>query len=519
MSQPTPSVGASTVTVSERQARSMPGRRPFIGPLPPPLTGMDALFGRAWPDRRTPGRPRLVVAAAVVAASAALILPGSEPGAGLLLILLGASGVVASALLPMANRKTMAALVLAALLLTPIVLRDAGWVVALCLLAAFVVAAGALVQSQSVTGMVVGALAVPMAWLRGLPWLRRCFATLPNSARAWSLVRTAVISLGLLMIFGALFSSADALFAQWMRAVLPQLSLDDLPFRVAIFVLVAAATLAGVFVALAPPAVQRLTPRRPRPVGRWEWAVPVAAVAGLFVTFLAAQLTALFGGHDYLRRTTGLTYAEYVHQGFGQMTVAAAIVLLLVAVVARRAPRRLAADRLLLRILLGGLCLLTLVIIASALYRIQVYEQAYGFTRLRLLVTAFELWLGIVLLLVATAGVRLRGIWVPKAAVFVGAVMLLGLAWANPDSMIAERNLERFSTTGDIDWRYLQELSADAVPTLSTLPEPYRSCVLSQFRVGRQTWVDWNLGRQRADAVVITQPAGDTSGCYSLRSR
>ena len=56
-----------------------------------------------------------------------------------------------------------------------------------------------------------------------------------------------------------------------------------------------------------------------------------------------------------------------------------------VGVAARKAPA-LGRDRLLLRGVLGALCLLTLVVVASALFRMHVYEEAYGFTRLRLLV-------------------------------------------------------------------------------------------------------------------------------------
>ena len=43
-------------------------------------------------------------------------------------------------------------------------------------------------------------------------------------------------------------------------------------------------------------------------------------VDAVFVLFLVAQATAVFGGHDYVEDTTGLTYADYVHQGFGQLT-------------------------------------------------------------------------------------------------------------------------------------------------------------------------------------------------------
>ena len=66
------------------------------------------------------------------------------------------------------------------------------------------------------------------------------------------------------------------------------------------------------------------------------------------------------GRHDYLERTTGLTYAEYVHQGFGQLTVATALTLLVVWAAARKAPRATPSDLAWLRGALGLLCALTL---------------------------------------------------------------------------------------------------------------------------------------------------------------
>ena len=110
-----------------------------------------------------------------------------------------------------------------------------------------------------------------------------------------------------------------------------------------------------------------------------------------------------FGGHDYLERTTGVTYADYVHQGFGQLTVATALTLLVVWAAARRAGDA-PTDRLWLRLSLGLLCVLTLVVVASALYRMHVYQEAYGFTTLRLVVDVFEGWLGVVVLTVMVAG-------------------------------------------------------------------------------------------------------------------
>ena len=51
-----------------------------------------------------------------------------------------------------------------------------------------------------------------------------------------------------------------------------------------------------------------------------------------------------------------------------------------------------------------ALCALTLVVVASALYRMHVYQDAYGFTRLRLLVDVFEGWLGVLVLATMVGG-------------------------------------------------------------------------------------------------------------------
>ena len=77
---------------------------------------------------------------------------------------------------------------------------------------------------------------------------------------------------------------------------------------------------------------------------------------------------------------------------------------------------------------MGALCVLTLVVVASALHRMDLYQQAYGFTVLRVLVDGFELWLGLVVVMLLVAGIRLSGWWLPRAVLVSGAVFVLGFA-------------------------------------------------------------------------------------------
>jgi hypothetical protein len=475
---------------------------PASGAAAPQRPVLDAAFGSIWPEEALDGRPRLVAAAVLVGILGAVVLPYRQLGIGTFLVLAGVAATVAWPRRGELTSYQRSAAVLSLLLLTPLFLRDAAWIALLCLLASGAVAAAALVQARSLPGLLASAAAVPLAGIRGLPWLGRSATAPGRVAVAAPVLRTGAVSIVLVLVFGALFASADAVFARWVDAVVPDLTVDTLLLRVFVLCFVGGIALAGAYVALNPPQVDRLALPAAMPVRRpFEWLVPVGAVVAVFAVFVAAQLSVMFGGHAYLRRTTGLTYADYVHEGFGQLTVATILTLAVVALAARRAPREQPRDRLLLRLALGALCALTLVVVASALFRMHVYEEAYGFTQLRLLVSVFEGWLGLVVLMVLAAGVRLRGHWVPRAALLSGATALLLLAALNPDGYVAERNVGRYLETGKADWAYLGGLSADAVPALQALPTGVQACVLER-QPNTDDWLEWNLGRSRAGSLV-----------------
>ncbi|HTE64307.1 MAG TPA: DUF4173 domain-containing protein [Solirubrobacteraceae bacterium] len=230
----------------------------------------------------------------------------------------------------------------------------------------------------------------------------------------------------------------------------------------------------------------RREPRPARPparrLGRVEWAIALGALDLTLAAFVAVQVTTLFGGHDHVLDTAGLTYAEYARSGFFQLEVVAALTLAVIAAAARWARRETPGEDRLARALLGLLCVLTLVVLASALRRLGLYEDAFGATRLRLLVHVQLLWLGAVLLLVLIAGAARDGARLPRAVVAVSATAALGFAASDPDARIAERNVARYAETGNLDFRYLDTLSADAAPAIARLPPTLGACASARVR-------------------------------------
>lgn len=339
-----------------------------------------------------------------------------------------------------------------------------------------------------------------------------------NHRPVGAVLRGLLLGVPFLFLFGALFMSADRIFSDLVTNFV-RFDLEEIASHLlvtAVLTWLGCGYLAGFLSGTRPAFIPERLPSRPR-VGIIEIGIALGLVNILFVLFVTVQFRYLFGGSGLVEVTPGLTYAEYVREGFEQLAMACALVL----------PSLLAADwvlhvrgrrdGLIFRVMAGILLLLLLVIIASAFQRVRAYQAAYGLTDSRFYGAAFLGWL--TLLTVWYAGTVLRGrrerFAFPALVSGFGFVALL-LA-VNPDVRIARTNLARadrmVTVTGvagkGVDAYYLASLSADAVPTLldalpALLPEP--RCVLAWSLLSkwapdgsrRPDWRSWNWSEARA---------------------
>jgi len=370
-------------------------------------------------------------------------------------------------------------------------LLDAGWVAVVDIIAACLLAAAAVAGPRFV------ALLAPFRALERVPEL---VPEVPSGSTP--VLRGVAFGTVLVLPFGVLFWTADAAFAEIGRSA-PIPSLSSLPARVLVFALVLFGALG---LALAAKRVFADLTLPTRKLGLSEWAIPLALLDALFLAFVLVQVTVLFGGRGHVLETAGLTYSEYARQGFWQLIAAAALTLVVVATAARAAEVRKRSHAILLHALLGALCVLTIVTVVSAVHRLDLYEDAFGLTRLRLAAETFSWGLGGLFVLVLLAGaIGFVGRNLVRISVVGVAAGLLAFSLSNPDGRIAERNVDRWRTTADLDVAYLQGLSADAVPALAELPEPLRSEVLAPLRARLtedEPWTSANYGRHRARGVL-----------------
>jgi hypothetical protein len=400
------------------------------------------------------------------------------------------------------------------------VLRAASWLMVMDVLFALLLASWAVVGDERWLGLLRG----PFSVLRRLPWVPRFVATplvtrWKGSARDLEpLLRGLALGTLVLLVFGTLLISADGAFAYVAGEVfdLGWVDVNILPARI----LAGLGTLAVAGgLALAPVALGIQDPfSRPGPesapvTSRWtmrglEWQIPLLILNLLFVAFVAIQLAVLFGGQAHVLDTAGLTYAEYARSGFFQLVAIAVLTIGVIALFSVRVEVDTPAQKWILKIGSSLLCVLSLIIVASAFRRLGLYEEEFGFTRLRILIHGVLLWFAALFVLVLVAGGMLAK-WLPRAVLALTVVAALAFNIVSPDAFIAEQNVARYERSGKIDVAYLQTLSADAAPSLARLPQSLAACVLAPMQASlanNETWYEWNLARAKARVTLEGLP-------------
>jgi hypothetical protein len=379
-------------------------------------------------------------------------------------------------------------------------------------LAALTSRSGSIVRSGIADHLFRGAQAAFHAWASPLPVAVRDISWRELQPRGggplFAVVRGLLIAAPLLLVFGALFVAADAIFERLVMDIF-DFDAEEVFIHAFLFGFFAwvSAGLLGVWLA----GGELSLPRRPDflRLGAVEVAVVLGLLDALFLVFVLVQVRYLFGGSETVLESAGLTYAEYARRGFFELVTvtALALPLVLVAQWLLRAGKR--AHALVCRALSGMLVGLLLAVVASALWRMRLYTDQFGLTELRLYVTAFELWLALILIWMPLTTLR------DRREAFAMGVLISGFAAAfilnaiNSDAIIVRANVARMENGERFDPHYLGTLSADAVPAIvEALPDMdagdrrQLEDQLDRRRYAKDDWRTYNLSRSRADSLT-----------------
>jgi two-component system sensor histidine kinase BaeS len=333
------------------------------------------------------------------------------------------------------------------------------------------------------------------------------------------IVRGIALASAVTFVFSLLLSNADPLLAYWRDSVVQ--SLRDFSFlsRTTCFTVFGMLSLGSFGIALtaapAPDDSRQIPTGRSLVLGSTERRIVLWAVVSLFGSFLTLELSHLFGNAAAIRGD-GVTYAQTAHQGFAELSVVASLcAALLIALTKSSASRRLQPME---RALSVAVILQAQLLLLSAFHRMQLYEDAYGFTELRLLVQIYIGIAGVALakLTLETLGSADFNRLARRCAVMI-ILALTGLVYWNHAGWIAQANLRRYERTGMLDVAYVVvSLGPDAVPELvdylPQLPPPMRnrlrSCLHNTYAstaddtAVAHPWYEWSYRRSLLESAL-----------------
>jgi len=324
--------------------------------------------------------------------------------------------------------------------------------------------------------------------------------------RAAAIARGLAIAAPLVVVFGALFMSADAVFAALVANAF-RFDLERIGSHILLFTIcawISTGYLRGFLTGTELPLLRDLwrdgallgiTPKR-LTLGITEVATALVTLDLLFLIFVVVQFRYLFGGGALVQVTPDLTYAEYARRGFFELVFAVVLVVPLLLAADWLLDRRDRPDLLAFRGLAGVQIGLVLAIAASAFQRLRLYYASYGLTDSRFYAMVLLMWIGAMLLWLAATVLRGRRESFAFGALLSGLAVVVSLFAVNPDAIVARTNVARMEaadTPVPFDVVYATSLSADAVPVLiNALPGLPRDV---QCRLARRMLRRWPPGR------------------------
>ena len=410
-------------------------------------------------------------------------------------------------------------------------------------------------------------IAAPITFIADVRKAQTEAGVVPSKRNIWPVVRGIVIALPVIAIFASLLASADVVFGQRLEDLINWFNIDNLPeliFRF-IYIVVVGYALAGVVLHAATQSKDEKLANEDKPLippflGYVEATIVLGSVVALFTAFVAIQFQYFFGGTTNIH-IDGYTYAEYARRGFGELVTVAFFALLMLLTLSAITKRESESQRRFFSGLGVALVALLLVMLVSAFKRLGLYEEVYGFSRLRTYTHVFLIWIG--LLLIVTIALEI----LRKERMFTFAMLIASFGFAmtlpilNVDEFIVKQNIQREMIviksesssslrTGsvELDTSYFLDLSDDAVPALveayltPTLSDSVReqigaSLACIHYEHGRDTrevsWQSFHFATVNADralasiksdlkkfkiddsnyAAMVITPSGDEFSC------
>jgi hypothetical protein len=222
----------------------------------------------------------------------------------------------------------------------------------------------------------------------------------------------------------------------------------------------------------------------------------------VYILFIAVQFKYFFSG----TLEDGFTYAEYARRGFFELLFVTLINLSISIAVITLTKTVYGPLKKAICLAMTILILSSGVLLVSAIMRISMYEDAYGFTFSRVLAHSFMIFLMVIL------AYTLVKIWLERVSLFhfyfiASLIYYVGINTTNLDKIVVDKNMARFEATGKIDIHYLNSMSATGIlglmelyeknPDVPGLKDRLKKSKAERGSMNRNSWQSHNLERDK----------------------
>lgn len=202
----------------------------------------------------------------------------------------------------------------------------------------------------------------------------------------------------------------------------------------------------------------------------------------VYLVFCFTQIKVLFTEQN-------IKYSEFARKGFFQLMIVSLINIVMILKANNKNLRENEKQDKYKKTMCIVMVIFTLVIIISAFARMTLYQQNYGYTRLRVLVD-LTLITEIILLIPTVIYILENKINLIKTYFVIIVTMYCIVNFVNIDKFIVKNNINRYKETGNIDLNYLIEMNnTDLVEQLLELDN-------TEFKYSEKLYSQSNIDKQ-----------------------
>ena len=188
----------------------------------------------------------------------------------------------------------------------------------------------------------------------------------------------------------------------------------------------------------------------------------------IYLIFSIIQITNLF---MQTSNNPNFDYSSYARQGFFQLMFVSFINFIILTIANINKQEKTKKQKMYNKIMSLLIIIFTIIIIASAFYRMNLYQETFGYTYLRIFVDFILITEGIIAIPII---IKILGIKIDllKTSIIIISFMYVFLNYMNIEDFIATKNIDMYLANPEdknFDIDYLCDLGTDATPKMVEL--------------------------------------------------